>query len=183
MRSSLLLALVDLLGKNVEELALLLTLEQGKPLQQDRDETISCAEFLEHCSGQELRPVVLNNKPEAYAEQFFVPYVIIAGIVPWHFPLSAAISKIGPAIITGNSIIIKPAPTTPLATQRFGELIKDIVPGAYSDHRGRWITWSRARQPPWYRKSVFYGVHHIRQSSDDVRCSRPKTSLFGIGWQ
>ncbi|MER9845537.1 aldehyde dehydrogenase family protein [Mesorhizobium australicum] len=127
-RSSLLLALVDLLRKNVEELALLLTLEQGKPLQQARDETISCAEFLEHCSGQELRPVVLNNKSEAYAEQFFVPYGIVAGIVPWNFPLSAAISKIGPAIITGNSIIIKPAPTTPLATLRFGELIKDIVP-------------------------------------------------------
>uniref|UniRef100_UPI001AEDA99F aldehyde dehydrogenase family protein n=1 Tax=Mesorhizobium silamurunense TaxID=499528 RepID=UPI001AEDA99F len=127
-RSGLLLALADILRKGVEELARLLTLEQGKPLQQARNETISCAEFLEHCSGLELRPIVLNNKPGAYAEQFFVPYGIVAGIVPWNFPLEAAISKIGPAIITGNSIIIKPAPTTPLATLRLGELIKDVVP-------------------------------------------------------
>ncbi|UVK48339.1 aldehyde dehydrogenase family protein (plasmid) [Mesorhizobium sp. AR07] len=127
-RSGLLLALADVIRKNVEELARLLTLEQGKPLQQARNETISCAEFLEHCSGLELRPIVLNNKPEAYAEQFFVPYGIVAGIVPWNFPLEAAISKIGPAIITGNSIIIKPAPTTPLTTLRFGELIRDVVP-------------------------------------------------------
>lgn len=127
-RSNLVLALADVLRKNVEELARLLTLEQGKPLRQARNETIGCAEYLEHCSGQELRPVVLNEKPEAYAEQFYVPHGIVAGIVPWNFPLEAAISKIGPAIITGNSIIIKPAPTTPLATLRFGELIKDIVP-------------------------------------------------------
>ncbi|RWQ62082.1 aldehyde dehydrogenase family protein [Mesorhizobium sp.] len=127
-RSSVVVALADILRKNVEELARLLTLEQGKPLRQARDETISCAEFLEHCSRQELRSIVLNKKPEAYTEQFFVPYGIVAGIVPWNFPLEAAISKIGPAIITGNSIIIKPAPTTPLATLRFGELIKDIVP-------------------------------------------------------
>jgi len=127
-RSSLLIALADVLRKNVEELARLLTLEQGKPLRQAQDETISCAEFLEYCSLQELRPVVLNSCAEAYAEQFFVPYGIVAGIVPWNFPLDAAISKIGPAIITGNSIIIKPAPTTPLATLRFGELIKDVVP-------------------------------------------------------
>lgn len=127
-RSDLLLALADVLRKNVEELARLLTTEQGKPLRQARSETASCAEFLEHCSGLELRPIVLNNQPEAYAEQFFVPYGIVAGIVPWNFPLEAAISKIGPAIITGNSIIIKPAPTTPLATLRFGELIKEVVP-------------------------------------------------------
>ncbi|RWC25193.1 MAG: aldehyde dehydrogenase family protein [Mesorhizobium sp.] len=127
-RSSLLLGLADVLRSNVEELARLLTREQGKPLQQARDETISCAEFLEHCSGQELRPVVFNENPEAYAEQFYVPYGVVAGIVPWNFPLETAISKIGPAIITGNSIIIKPAPTTPLATLRFGELIKDVVP-------------------------------------------------------
>ncbi|MEI9425646.1 aldehyde dehydrogenase family protein [Mesorhizobium sp. Cs1299R1N1] len=128
MRSSLLLALADVVRNNVEELAHLLTREQGKPLQQARDETISCAGFLEHCSSQELRPVVLNEDPEAYTEQFYVPYGVVAGIVPWNFPLDVAISKIGPAIITGNSIIIKPAPTTPLATLRFGELIKDIVP-------------------------------------------------------
>lgn len=127
-RSSLLLALAGVLRNNVEELARLLTLEQGKPLQQARNETISCAEFLEHCSGQELRSVVLNERPGAYTEQYFVPYGIVAGIVPWNFPLEAAISKIGPAIITGNSIIIKPAPTTPLATLRFGELIRDVVP-------------------------------------------------------
>ncbi|WP_081709544.1 aldehyde dehydrogenase family protein [Mesorhizobium erdmanii] len=127
-RSSLLLALAGVLRKNVEELARLLTLEQGKPLQQARNETISCAEFLEHCSGLELRSVVLNESPGAYTEQYFVPYGIVAGIVPWNFPLEAAISKIGPAIITGNSIIIKPAPTTPLATLRFGELIRDVVP-------------------------------------------------------
>ncbi|MER8543169.1 aldehyde dehydrogenase family protein [Mesorhizobium sp. M1334] len=127
-RSSLLRGLADVLRSNTEELARLLTQEQGKPLQQARDETISCAGFLEHCSGQELRPVVLNENPETYAEQFYLPYGVVAGIVPWNFPLDVAISKIGPAIITGNSIIIKPAPTTPLATLRFGELIKDVVP-------------------------------------------------------
>lgn len=127
-RGGLLLALAESIRANSDELARLLTLEQGKPTSEAKDEATMSASLLEHYSKKQLNSNILNASGTSHVEQFFVPLGVVAGIIPWNFPLFTAVMKIAPALLTGNAIIIKPAPTTPLTTLRFGELVKDIVP-------------------------------------------------------
>lgn len=56
------------------------------------------------------------------------PLGVVAAIVPWNFPVLTAVNKIGAALLTGNTVVVKPAATTPLATLQFAALIKDFVP-------------------------------------------------------
>ena len=56
------------------------------------------------------------------------PLGVVAAIVPWNFPVLTGVNKIGAALLTGNTVVVKPAATTPLATLQFAALIKDIVP-------------------------------------------------------
>ena len=127
-RSALLLALAGVIRDNADELARLVTLEQGKPIGEAAAEIDFCVSLFEHYAGKELPANILKKTGDAHVEQFFSPFGVVAAIVPWNFPLLTAVMKIAPALLTGNAVIVKPAPTTPLATLRFGELVKDIVP-------------------------------------------------------
>lgn len=127
-RQELLATLAAVLRDNAEELATLLTIEQGKPLAESRMEIELGAVLLEHSARMELEPIVLADQPSAYVERHFTPLGVVAGILPWNFPLFTAAMKVGPALVTGNAIIIKPAPTTPLATLRWAALCAEATP-------------------------------------------------------
>ena len=53
---------------------------------------------------------------------------VVAAILPWNFPFFQAMYKIAPALLMGNTLVVKPAPTTPLNTMLLGELVSDILP-------------------------------------------------------
>lgn len=127
-RQSYLRLLVQALEDNSETLAMLLTQEQGKTLADARDEVVFAGAFCEHFINTDLAPEVLLEDDTQRVEIHRQPLGVVAGITPWNFPLLIAVYKMAPALITGNTIIIKPAPTTPLATLKLGELIKDIFP-------------------------------------------------------
>lgn len=115
--------------ENSEALALLLTAEQGKTIADARNEVMFAGLFLQNMASHDFEPEVLLEDDAQRVEIHRRPLGVVAGIAAWNFPLLIAVYKITPALIAGNCMILKPAPTTPLATLRLGELVKDIFPG------------------------------------------------------
>lgn len=118
------------LEENAEELATLLTLEQGKPLGGlgSRFELGGCIGWLKHTAGLSLPVEVLQNDDAAHIELHRKPIGVVASITPWNWPLMIAIWHIGPAIRTGNTVVVKPSPLTPLSTLRMVELLNTVLP-------------------------------------------------------
>ena len=130
-RTRLLLKLVDAVEQNGDELALLETLNTGKPLKMARAFDIGmAAECLRYNAGWatklngETRNVSLPGDWHAYTLR--EPVGVVGLIVPWNVPLAMAVSKISPALAAGCTVVLKPAELTPLTALRLGELIQAI---------------------------------------------------------
>lgn len=127
-RRSLLTKVADAIHENIEPLAKALTQEQGKPLEAATMEIHFAEIFCRHVLSLDLPVEVLNEDDVQRVEIHRKSLGVVAGIIPWNFPFLIAIYKLAPALLAGNSIIIKPAPTTPLTAVMLGEILKDIVP-------------------------------------------------------
>ena len=111
-----------------DEFVTMLTREQGKPLAQARFEVDLAIAQLRYHASQELKPhIIRETKGEMIVEQFY-PLGVVAAIAPWNFPVWILIAKVGGALMTGNTVIAKPAPTTPVTTLMLGEVASDIFP-------------------------------------------------------
>lgn len=110
------------------ELGAILTSEQGKPLGEGVAEAYGLGVFTQHFAGLDLPVEVLEDSEARRVEIHRSPLGVVAAIVPWNFPLVLLGFKLGPALMAGNTLVVKPAPTTPLATLRVAELIKDVLP-------------------------------------------------------
>ncbi|AIR03144.1 aldehyde dehydrogenase [Cedecea neteri] len=130
-RERVLLRFADLLEQNTEELAQLETLEQGKSINISRAFEVGCtlnwmrytAGLTTKISGQTLD--VSIPMPEGARYQAWTrkePVGVVAGIVPWNFPLLIGMWKVMPALAAGCSIVVKPSETTPLTLLRMAEL-------------------------------------------------------------
>lgn len=113
---------------NFDELYRLLTSEQGKPHHQAQNEIGACAGVMNAQSTLTLEETINEDSDTRFSRTRRVPVGVVAGIVPWNFPLLMAVQKIAPAILSGCTIVLKPSPFTPLTTLKFAELIKDVVP-------------------------------------------------------
>lgn len=113
---------------DVETLKTLLTLEQGKPLADAEGEVMGAAMMLQGYTRLDLPVERPENNEERTVEVHRVPIGVVGAIAPWNFPLILAAFKIGPALLAGNSIVLKPSPFTPLSTLRLGELSRSILP-------------------------------------------------------
>ncbi|MBV9945820.1 MAG: aldehyde dehydrogenase [Myxococcales bacterium] len=112
----------------VDDLAPLLTAEQGKPLREAQIELNRAAETLEHYAGlaKELRGAfVLGLDPGVNGQVLRRPLGVVGAIVPWNFPTTLLANKLGPALVAGNTVVAKPADTTPLTTLRVAALMHD----------------------------------------------------------
>jgi acyl-CoA reductase-like NAD-dependent aldehyde dehydrogenase len=128
-RNALIHKMGDAIQANMDELAKLLTLEQGKPLANAREqEVMTSVAWCRAVTGFDLPVKVLEDTAEFRSELHRRPMGVVAGITPWNYPLNTAVWKILPAIATGNTVVIKPSPYTPLTTLRLGEIIRDIFP-------------------------------------------------------
>jgi acyl-CoA reductase-like NAD-dependent aldehyde dehydrogenase len=126
-RRKVLHAIADVVAANTEELAQILTQEQGKPLAHSRFEAARTADAFRFVAGFDLEPTV-DEQPTKKVEVERRPLGVVGAIVPWNFPLVLMAAKVPYALLAGNTVVLKPAPTTPLATLRLCELIKDVVP-------------------------------------------------------
>ncbi|QEH81528.1 aldehyde dehydrogenase family protein [Sphingomonas sp. C8-2] len=127
-RARLLTSIADALAEKVDEFAAVLTAEQGKPLDQAAGEVKGAVNVLRTFAGMRLEPKVLRDDARQRIVEHRVPLGVVAGITPWNFPLVLLINKLGPALMAGNTMVAKPAPTTPLTTLMFGELCRDVLP-------------------------------------------------------
>jgi succinate-semialdehyde dehydrogenase/glutarate-semialdehyde dehydrogenase len=126
-RGDLLRAAAEAVLAARDELALQLTLEQGKPLRESRIEITRCVHTLEHYAGlaKNLRGgYVPNLDVGAHGLVLKRPLGVVVAIVPWNFPTTLLANKLGPALVCGNVVIAKPAETTPLTTLRIAELMR-----------------------------------------------------------
>ena len=131
-RSQLLLKLADLVEEHGEELARLEALNAGKPIAAvQSDEIPVMADNLRFFAGAArcLEGRAAGEYMEGYTSYTRrEPVGVIGQITPWNYPLMMAIWKFGPALAAGNTVVLKPAETTPITTLRFAELAADVLP-------------------------------------------------------
>jgi len=118
------------LGENAEDLAMLVTQEQGKPLNGlgSRWEIGGAGAWAGYTSALSLPMKVLQDNNEGRVELHRKPVGVVGSITPWNFPVMIAIWHIMPALRTGNTVVIKPSPYTPLSTIRLVELMNEVLP-------------------------------------------------------
>ncbi len=124
-RGVLLQEAVRLIRENEKELSSTLTKEQGKPIRESILEIRRFAHTLEHYAGmaKTLRGGYVNLDDGRYGFILKKPMGVVGAIVPWNFPVSLMGNKVGPALLAGNTMVIKPAGSTPLTASRCVELI------------------------------------------------------------
>jgi acyl-CoA reductase-like NAD-dependent aldehyde dehydrogenase len=127
-RGAVLQAISQVIVDHQAELAELLVKEQGRPLPLAHFEMGLATQYLAWYAGQTIEVDVQSDDAQRRVEIHHMPLGVVAGIVPWNAPIHLAINKIAPALMAGNTIVIKPSPTTPLTTLRLGELIAEVVP-------------------------------------------------------
>jgi len=123
-------AIAKVVTDNAEELAVLLTKEQGKPLGGlgSNFELGGCGGWAGFTASLSLPDKVLEDSEEKKVIMKREPLGVVGSITPWNWPLMIAIWHIVPGIRTGNAVVIKPSPFTPLSTLRMVELINEVLP-------------------------------------------------------
>lgn len=120
--------MADVVADNAEMLARLLVKEQGKPMPEAMGEMAWTEGYLRHYATLAPKGRTIQNDGEFKIEVRRVPLGVVAGICPWNFPVLVPFWKIGPALVAGNTIVIKPAPSTPLTILKILELCNKFVP-------------------------------------------------------
>jgi acyl-CoA reductase-like NAD-dependent aldehyde dehydrogenase len=147
-RKRVLLRFAGLIGADLERLALLETLDVGKPIRDsltsDVPSTATCIAYYAEFADK-LYDEIAPTGPKDLALIRREPLGVIAAIVPWNYPLVIAAWKLGPALLAGNSVVLKPAEQSPLGAIRLGKLalqagippgVLNIVPG-YGEEAGQ----------------------------------------------
>jgi acyl-CoA reductase-like NAD-dependent aldehyde dehydrogenase len=127
-RKACLIKAAAIIDANADALAALFTQEQGRPLPGAMAEIKGSAMWLKAGTMLDIPVDVTEDTATRRIEVHHVPLGVVCGIVPWNFPVLLAIWKIGPALMAGNTIVLKPSPFTPLTTLRIGELVRDAFP-------------------------------------------------------
>ena len=91
----------------------MLTAEQGKPLGDANIEVFAAAIWCQYFANLETPPQVIQDDAEARVEVVRRPVGVVAAITPWNFPLTLAFWKIAPALLAGNTLVLKPSPVHP----------------------------------------------------------------------
>ena len=119
----------DALDANKEELIALLTLEQGKPRHTMATEEVEGAIFSVRETAKRQLPAEQVEETDAHVvEVHRTPLGVVGAITPWNFPVFLGLWKVAPCLITGNTMVMKPSPYTPLCTLRFGEIAQRVLP-------------------------------------------------------
>lgn len=127
-RKAVLLRLAELMDEHREELALLETLDTGKPIRHSlRDDIPGAARAIRWYAEavDKVYGEIAPTDPGALALISREPIGVVAAIVPWNFPLLLACWKLGPALAAGNSVILKPSEKSPLTAIRLGALARE----------------------------------------------------------
>jgi acyl-CoA reductase-like NAD-dependent aldehyde dehydrogenase len=140
-RGAILHACAEAFAAHVDELTPLLVAEQGKTIREAKLELHKAADTLEHYAGlqKQVRGVYVHGLDTGVDGRVLrKPLGVVAAIVPWNFPTTLLCNKLGPALLCGNTVVAKPADTTPFTTLRLAEILTEaglpagvlnVVPG------------------------------------------------------
>ncbi len=140
-RKQALQRLASLMADHAEELAQLETVDMGKPIRDARNVDVPLATECIAWYGEAIDKVydeIAPTGPDAHVSIVREPLGVVGAVVPWNFPLLMASWKVGPALATGNSVVLKPAEQSPLTALRIAELASEagipdrvlqVVPG------------------------------------------------------
>lgn len=141
-----------------QEIGKTLTLEQGKPLAHAMGEVMGAAKRLKDCAEQKLPDRVLKDTEKGRLEIQFKPLGVVAGITPWNFPVMIAMTKIAPALLAGNTVVLKPSEYTPLSTLEIGTVMsRHFPPGVINVVSGEGKIGAQLSGHPGVRKVSFTG--------------------------
>lgn len=180
-RGALLRRWNDLILENAEDLALLMTLEQGKPLSESRGEVRYGASFIEWFAEEGRRvygDVIPPHAPNLKVLVFKEPVGVVAAITPWNFPNAMITRKVAPALAAGCTVVVKPSEETPLSALALAELaaragfppgVLNIVTGLDAPAIGQELTQSPAVRKLSFTGSTEVGKLLMRQCADTVK--------------
>ncbi|MFF1462718.1 aldehyde dehydrogenase family protein [Streptomyces sp. NPDC058330] len=137
-----------------DDLARLLTREQGKPLAESYAEVARTAARLRYFAGMAPRTRRIDDGRPVDSDIRWRSLGPVAAIVPWNFPLQLAAAKFAPALAAGNTMVLKPSPYTPLATRLLGSVLATALPKDV-------LTVVTGREPLGARLASHPGVRHV----------------------
>ncbi len=147
-----------LLQERSREFAVLETMDGGKPIVESRDVDLplACAHFFHHAGWA-------DKLDFAFPGRSIAPIGVCGQIIPWNFPLLMAAWKLAPALACGNTVVLKPAETTPLTALRLAEVIRDadLPPGVVNIVTGAGDTGAALVAHPRVRKIAFTGSTEV----------------------
>jgi acyl-CoA reductase-like NAD-dependent aldehyde dehydrogenase len=176
-RSAALLKAADAVERSAEELARLLSREQGKPLNgpNARFEVGACAAWLRVAATTPLEPETLVDDGETYAELHYKPIGVVGAIGPWNWPMMITVWQIAPALRMGNAVVVKPSEYTPLSVLALIKVInEELAEGLLSVVSGGRDVGARLAEHPAIGKIMFTGSTAtgkaiIKSSADTVK--------------
>ena len=174
-RREVLRACSEAITGHAEQLSNLLTLEQGKPLTSSRIEIRGSAKWFDYTSKLEFPVEIALDNDRVRIEVHRKPCGVVAAITPWNYPVSLAVWKIAPALLAGNTMVLKPSPFTPLSTLLLGEILSKVVPaGVLNIVSGGDALGAKMTVHPLVRKisftgSVSTGKLVARAAADDLK--------------
>ncbi|WP_421793716.1 aldehyde dehydrogenase family protein [Hydrocarboniphaga effusa] len=157
-RQQVLLKMADAMDARGAEVQRLLTQEQGKPLGDSAMEVGGVSYLLRHYASLDIPVRVIEDSETRRVELHRKPLGVVAAIVPWNYPVFMAAMKFAAALLAGNTVVLKPAPTTPLSSLLMGMIFKDVVPaGVFNVIVDRNDLGARLTSHPLVRKVSFTG--------------------------
>ncbi|MGC8593932.1 MAG: aldehyde dehydrogenase [Nitrososphaeria archaeon] len=120
------------------DLARLISLDMGKPLKEAIDEVNAIPEYLDYMAGFARRiegEIIESDRPNENILLYYEPMGVVVGIIPWNYPLFVWARKFAPALVAGDSVVIKPAEDTPLIINEMSKIIDEVgIPGGVVNH-------------------------------------------------
>lgn len=174
-RRGLLAKAVDEVETQLADLTQMLTLEQGKTLADARLELLASLELFRYFLNEPLPEVSLPPRDGDSVVVTRRPIGVVAAITPWNFPVHLAVSKVAPAVVTGNTVVLKPSPFTPMTTLAIGALMARHLPAGVlnvisgGDELGRAMTSHRTPRKISFTGSVATGKHVAASAATDLK--------------
>ena len=177
-RAKYIFRLARIIQERARELAVVESLDGGKPIRESRDFDVpTAANHFFYYAGwaDKLEYAFPNRKAE--------PLGVAGQIIPWNFPLLMAAWKIAPALATGNTVVLKPAETTPLTALKLAEIIQeaDIPPGVVNILTGAGATGASIVQHPGIHKIAFTGSTDVGKIIQKAIAGTNKKATLELG--
>jgi succinate-semialdehyde dehydrogenase/glutarate-semialdehyde dehydrogenase len=186
-RGKVIHACAEAFEAHVDELAPILVAEQGKTTREAKIELHKAADTLEHYAGlsRQVRGISVHNlDPGVDGRVLRRPLGVVAAIVPWNFPTTLLCNKLGPAWLAGNTVVAKPADTTPLTTLRLAEIFAEagLPAGVFNVLSGRGsVVGDALVRHPLVRKVAFTGSTPIGEQVAAIAASGSKRVTLELG--